>query len=429
MFTINKNQELDELLLYKMLNKYKTDVQPKLQTYKKYYDGNQNILAKSYNDSSKPCNRTVTNFCQNITDSYSGYIASPSYISYSSEDDIEDIMSILKYNDYQEQDNKLLSDALIFGYGAELMYMDSEAQVRFKNVSPLSCFPIYDNSLTDDLLYFVRFYVIDEWSNDNLYYVDVYNDVTMKRYKSFGINGKLELVSEEPHYFSQCPANVLIMPEEKSIFDCIMGLQDSYNEILTSEIDDYSAFVDAFLALYGADADEDSIVSMKQNRVLILPEGANAQWLVKQTNDTQIENMLKRVQDSIYRIAAAPDFSSDSFTNGVSSGVAIRYKLTGMETRAARIEAIMKKALQRRVEIICGMVALKLGENIFRDIVITFTRNVPTDGNEIINTVNSLRGLVSNETLLSMIPQITEPAEEVRKAKEEQMNILGLYDE
>ena len=66
------------------------------------------------------------------------------------------------------------------------------------------------------------------------------------------------------------------MPDEKSIFDCIMSLQDSYNELLTSEIDDYSAFVDAFLTLTGVDAETDDIAQMKENRVLVLPEGVQA---------------------------------------------------------------------------------------------------------------------------------------------------------
>ena len=93
------------------------------------------------------------------------------------------------------------------------------------------------------------------------------------------------------------------------------------------------------------DADADDIAAMKENRVLVLPEGAAAQWLTKNANDAQVENILKRIHDSIYRIAQCPDFSSETFVGGVSSGIAIRYRLTGMETRAAKIVANMEKAL------------------------------------------------------------------------------------
>lgn len=408
MFYINKDTELSVELLNKMINKFNLDVEPKLKKYKNYYDGIQAILNKTYSDASKPCNRTIINYCKNIADSYCGYLASPGYISYRSEQDIEDIMDILKYNDYQAEDSDFLLNALVYGKAAELMYVDLEGKVRFRQINPTQCFAIFDDSLTGDLLYFVRFYEASDWDDTNIYNVDVYSDYDIKHYTMSGENGNLVFVSEEPHYFSQCPANVFALPDEKSIFDCILSLQDAANEVLSSEIDDYTAFCDAYLALTGMDADSEDIVSMKENRVLILPEGASATWLTKNASDAQVENILKRIHDSIYRIAACPDFSSETFVGGVSSGIAIRYRLTGMETRAAKICAEMKKALQRRIEIITGIASLKLGEEVFTDIDIEFKRNIPEDLSSTINLINTLKGTVSDATLLSQLPFISD---------------------
>ena len=408
MFYINKDAELSVELLNKMINKFNLDVEPKLKKYKNYYDGIQAILNKTYSDASKPCNRTIINYCKNIADSYCGYLASPGYISYRSEQDIEDIMNILKYNDYQAEDSDFLLNALVYGKAAELMYVDLEGKVRFRQINPTQCFAIFDDSLTGDLLYFVRIYEASDWDDTNIYNVDVYSDYDVKHYTMNGENGNLVFVSEEPHYFSQCPANVFALPDEKSIFDCILSLQDAANEVLSSEIDDYTAFCDAYLALTGMDADSEDIVSMKENRVLILPEGASATWLTKNASDAQVENILKRIHDSIYRIAACPDFSSETFVGGVSSGIAIRYRLTGMETRAAKICAEMKKALQRRIEIISGIASLKLGEEVFTDIDIEFKRNIPEDLSSTINLINTLKGTVSDATLLSQLPFISD---------------------
>lgn len=408
MFYINKDAELNVELLNKMINKFNLDVEPKLKKYKNYYDGIQAILNKTYSDASKPCNRTIINYCKNIADSYCGYLASPGYISYRSEQDIEDIMNILKYNDYQAEDSDFLLNALVYGKAAELMYIDLEGKVRFRQINPTQCFAIFDDSLTGDLLYFVRIYEASDWDDTNIYNVDVYSDYDIKHYTMSGENGNLVFVSEEPHYFSQCPANVFALPDEKSIFDCILSLQDAANEVLSSEIDDYTAFCDAYLALTGMDADSEDIVSMKENRVLILPEGASATWLTKNASDAQVENILKRIHDSIYRIAACPDFSSETFVGGVSSGIAIRYRLTGMETRAAKICAEMKKALQRRIEIISGIASLKLGEEVFTDIDIEFKRNIPEDLSSTINLINTLKGTVSDATLLSQLPFISD---------------------
>lgn len=427
MFYLNKNAELTPDLLYKVINKFNINVLPKLQKYKNYKDGKQAILSKSYADASKPCNRVVTNYCADIVSSYNGYIASPGYISYTSDNDIDGIMDCLRYNDYQDEDADFLNDALIYGVAAELMYTDEQGQVRFRLIEPTSCFGIYDDSLTGDLMYFVRMYKANDWDDSDLYNVDVYSDSTIKHYQMHG-NGGLQFVNEEAHYFNQCPANIFYLDkDERNIFDCIITLQDAYNELLSGEIDDFSAFCDAYLTLEGVDAEADDIASMKANRVLILPTGASADWLTKNANDTQIENILKRVHDNIYRIAKCPDFSSEQFVGGVSSGVAIRYRLTGCETRAATIESNMKKALQRRIELIAGVASLKLGEEIFRDIQITFKRNIPEDYTSLVNIVNALKGTVSDETLLSMIPQVTDVQAELDRVQEQKQKNMEMY--
>ena len=427
MFYLNRNEELSIELLQKMINRFRLNVEPKLEKYKNYYDGKQAILNKSYADASKPCSRTVINYCKNIADSYCGYLATPSYISYSSENDIEDIMNILRYNDYQAEDADFLLDALVYGVACELMYIDTAGQVRFRLINPTQCFGVYDDSLTSDLMYFVRMYKVSDWDDSDKYNVDVYSDYDIKHYTMGGMNGGLTFVGEEKHYFSQCPANIFTLPDEKSVYDCIIGLQDAANELVSAEIDDYAAFCDSYLTLVGMDADTEDIAAMKENRVLILPEGASAAWLTKNANDTQVENIIKRIHDSIYRIAACPDFSSETFVGGVSSGIAIKYRLTGMETRAAKIVAAMKKALQRRVEIICGIASLKLGEEVFRDISIEFRRNIPEDMTTTINMINSLQGIVSNETLISQLGFVSDVNAEIEAVKAQKKENMALY--
>lgn len=428
MFYLNRGAELNVELLQKMISKFNIEVSPKLKKYKNYYDGIQKILSKSYSDETKPCSHTVINYMKDITDSYCGYLATPGYISYSSNDDIEEIMNILRYNDYQSEDSDFLLDALVYGVAAELMYLDNAGQVRFRLITPTNCFGIYDDTLTGDLMYFVRMYQGSLWDNSNIYYVDVYSDNLIKHYKMNGENGYLEYMSEEKHYFSQCPANIFMLPDEKSIFDCVLPLQDAVNELVSSEIDDYSAFCDAYLVLESVDAEADDIQMMKQNRVLLLPEGAKASWLTKNANDAQVENILQRIHDSIYRIAKCPDFSSETFVGGVSSGIAIRYRLTGMENRAGIIEGRMKKALQRRIEIICGIASLKLGERVFRDIQIDFKRNIAVDETTTINMINALKGTVSDATLLAQLPFIDDVNAELEAVAAQKEANMSLYN-
>lgn len=427
MFFMNKEKELTIELLQKMINKFNIEIKPKLKKNKDYYDGKQAILNKAYSDSTKPCSKVVINYCKNIADSYAGYLASPEHISYSSEQDIESIMDILRYNDHHTEDSDFLLDALVYSVAYELMYIDEASQVRFKLLNPLQCFAIYDDNLTGDLIGFVRMYDADLWDDSSLMKVDVYLNDSIKQYTMSGDNGYLTFNNEERHYFSQVPVNVLSMPNEESIFHCIKTMQDAVNEIVSSEIDDFSAFCDAYLTLTGLDATPEDIASMKENRVLVLPEGGNAEWLIKQTNNQQTENILKRIHDSIYRVASCPDFSSETFVGGVSSGIAIQYRLTGMETRAAKICANMKKALLRRIEIIGGVASLKTGEDIIKDIDIVFKRNIPVDSNSTISMINSLQGIVSDKTLLSQLDFVNDVNKELEQVKEQKQANIEAY--
>ena len=54
-------------------------------------------------------------------------------------------------------------------------------------------------------------------------------------------------------------------------------------------------------------------------------------------------------------------------------------------------------------EIIGGVASLKTGEDIIKDIEITFKRNIPVDNNSIISMINSLQGIVSDKTLLGQL--------------------------
>lgn len=399
---------------------------PKLQKWGNYYNGKHVILNKSYADESKECNHIVTNYCKIVTDTYSGYICGKP-VSYTSNQNIDDVQDCINYNDSDAEDMAWCTNALIYGVGYELQWIDKYSQVRYSQVNPLNAFAIYDNTLDCDLLYFVRWYKRDNFDDNDIFNVEVYSDKTVKTYQAHGLGGALELISEEQHYFNDVPVSVFYLNEtEENIFNCIITLNDAYNELQSSEIDDFNAWVDAYLTLTGVDADSEDIASMKANRVLILPEGATASWLTKNASDTQIVNMLDNIKKNIFKVTACPDMADETFL--AQSGTALAYKLVGFENVASGIVARFTKAIQRRIELICNVLNLKATDAIWRDININFVRNLPVNLTETINLVNALKGTVSDATLLGQIPFITDVKSEleaVQKQKEENMALFS----
>lgn len=425
MFYIDKDRELTTELLLKIINNFTCNVRPKLQRWKDYYDGKHDILKKAYADPSKACNRIVTNYCKIITNTYSGYICGKP-VSYTSNEDIEDIQEGINYNDDNAENMAWITNALIYGIGYELQWLDESAKVRYSQVNPLNAFAIYDNTLNSELLYFVRWYDADNFDDSNLIYLEVYSKAAVMKYKAQGIGSTLELVETTANYFNDVPVSVFKLNEdEENIFNSVMALNDAYNELQSAEVDDYQAWVDSYLQLIGVDADSEDIAEMKQNRVLILPEGATAAWLTKNANDTQIVNMLKNIKENIYKVSACPDMADEGFL--AQSGTALAYKLVGFENVASGIVAQFTKAIQRRIELMCNILNLKATEAVWRDVNISFVRNLPVNITEIIQLVNSLKGTVSDKTLLAQIPFIDDIEGELEAVNEQKQANMSLF--
>lgn len=418
----------DVLTLEKIIDfthKFQQYERPRLDTYFRYYDGDQNIMRKTVKDTTKPCNRIVTNFCYNIVGNYQGYLTGQD-ITYTSPQDISAIADVLSYNDVRTEDNELLKQALIYGRAFEVCYIDEDTKQRFKVLDSRECIPVYSNTLNQDLLCVIRYYAVDVFDMTKGYNVDIYYANKIEHYLMNSGFTTLQFVGDEPHFYNQVPIVVFALnQEEKSIFDKVMTLQDAYNNLLSSEVDDFQAFCDAYLVMKGVTAEPEDIQSMKENRVLLVGDMGEVSYLNKQISDTQIENMLTNIEKQIHTISNSPDFTDDAF--GTASGIAMKYKLLGFENTAGAIVANMTKALQKRIELICAILGMTEGESMWRDVEITFTRNLPVDLAETANLINTLKGTVSDKTLLSLLPFVSDVDKELEMVEETKQKNIELY--
>lgn len=418
----------DELTLEKIITfiqRFNTYELPRLGLYARYYEGNQDIMRKMVKDTTKPCNRIVTNFCNNIVTNYQGYLTGQD-VTYSSPEDISAIVDVLSYNDVRTEDNEFLRQALIYGRAFEVCYIDEDQKQRFKVLDSRECIPVYDNTLNQNLLCVIRFYPIDSFDTTKGYNVDIYYDSKIEHYKANAGFTTLQWIGEEQHFYNQVPITIFSLnTDEVSVFDKIMSLQDAYNNLLSSEVDDFQAFCDAYLVMKGVNAEPEDIQSMKENRVLLVGDNGEVTYLNKAINDTQIENMLTNIEKQIHTISNSPDFTDDSF--GTQSGVAMKYKLLGFENSAGAIAANMTKALQKRIELICSILGMVEGEVMWRDVEISFTRNLPVDYQEMATLITQLKGTVSDRTLLTLLPFVSDIDKELEMLEETKAKNIELY--
>lgn len=421
MFKLNVNEPLTEQLITKMINYHRGTVVPRLQKLDRYYLGDNDINMRQMQDPTKPNNKLANPFGSYITDTLTGYfIGEP--VTYNSLDEaaLQTLTMIYEYNDEQDENMELAKSCSIYGVAFELLYVDNDGIVRFKQLDTKECIPVYDDSIEEELLYLIRYYKnFDLITETSTLTVEIYSREDIKVYKGDEFANSLNLINQTEHYFKLCPVVIYKNNnEETGDYEKVISLIDAYDKLESDSLNDFEYFVDAYLVLHGMNAEAEDIKAMKENRVILMDADTSAEWLIKDANDGQQENMKNRIEQDIHKFSKCPDLSDDSFSSN-ASGVAIKYKMLGTENLISIKERKFKKGLQRRIELIGYIESIKNNNIDFRSFSITFTRNLPTNDTEIADVVNKLDGIVSKETLLSVIPFVTNIKDEIERLEKE----------
>ena len=160
---------------------------------------------------------------------------------------------------------------------------------------------------------------------------------------------------------------------------------------------------------------------LRENKLLELPADAKAEYLSRQMDESGAEVLRKAIKEDIYNFSHVPNFMDENFAGNVS-GVAMEYKLLGLEMITKVKERQYKKGLRKRIRLYCNFLKMKAILMEAGSIVATFSRALPKNLQELSQIVQSLKDSVSARTLLKLLPFVEDPdyeIEEVEKQKEE----------
>lgn len=413
---LSKSTPMTTELLNKILDLHKTD-EARKSHLAGYYVGEQDIRYRTMSDSSKPNNKLAHPYGNYITDTVVGYFMGEP-VRYAAKDPeaegfLEAVKEVFNFNDEQSQNIELAKDASKYGVAYELIYLDEAANIRFGRLDPIQCIPVYSNSLDNELLYFIRYYN-DSLFDTESYTVEVYDEAQVMYYKK--VNQSLSFSNSVPHAFKMVPIAVYNNnEEEKGDYELVISLIDAYDKLTSDSVNDFEAFADAYLTLKGMDGTTaEDLSTMKENRVLLLPQEGAAEWLTKNINDAYFQNTITNLDNDIHKFAKVPNMSADEFGNNLS-GIAIKYKIMGLENKVAIKESHFKKGLQRRIELISNILYIMGSAYDYLGVDIIFARNLPVNEAELVAMANQLVGIVSDETLLSILPFVSDAAAELEK--------------
>lgn len=443
---------LDEMVDYHLKKKA-----PKYRRFQRLYEGKAKIYKKKRDSENrnKPNNKLANDFMGQIIDTTVGYfLGNPIVVQYNNPDnkavekstteaDVGVDLDEVKGFDTAVQDEidgifmDNYKDDLFMEWGKAamiksishlLVYQDENSVTRIIKLNPEDVIIVYDNNSTKTAKYKIRLYVIDtEDTKKSKMYAEVYSAEKMELFVKEndgtqtvgGANG-FTFVREERHIYGRIPIITLYNnDEELSDLEKIETLVNDYDRVMSDISDEFEAFRNAYLVIKDMVMNGDSLQKLKEEGIVEVTDSGDMRFVTKEIQTDAINSHLDRLEKNIHKFAQVPDLSDESFASNLS-GVAIKFKLFGLETKCIIKERKMDKAIRQLLEVLQVPIRVKTGKEFdMRDIHVEFSRNVPANITEIVDTVMKMDGKVDKETLLALLPFVDNPKEVLEKLKKE----------
>lgn len=420
MFRVTEGTKMTPELLAEYIGKHKTEVTNRYQKLHDAYVNDYEIFHLPKKATYKPDNRISANFAKYITDTMNGFFIGIPIKTTNQDDKVAEYIDFLdKYNDQDDNNAELSKLCSIYGKAYEMYYNDAEGNIGITYLSPMESFMIYDDSILEQPLYFVRYYMDSEnvergsWSDGTIV-------------QHFVQNGSYRWDGEaESHYFDGVPATEYIENDERvGIFEGALPMINAYNKAVSEKANDVDYFSDAYLKVLGQRLEEEDIHHIRDDRVINFDgdvNGVQVDFLQKPNGDETQEHLLDRLERLIYQISMVANISDENF--GTSSGIAMKYKMQAMSNLAKTKERKFKSGMQRRYRLIFSnpISAVRgIGRDSWIENDYKFTLNFPANLAEETDIASKLEGIVSKETQLSVLSVVENVQDELDRMEEEE---------
>ena len=384
-------------------------VRPARQRLYDYYRGEQSVN-KGEAVRGRPNNRLRAPFPRYITEVHTGYfLGLPPTLAFADRAADARYAAISRERNLAHLYFDVGRDMSICGAGFVLVWVDRTG-VRACRCDPCECFVLRSGEAGAPVTAAVRLVAGSEGGTRGVLY-------TSERITPFvWDSGGVTFGASEENLLRAIP----LLPFYNNCqgcgdFEMVTGLVDSYNVLLSGALDDMQSVANAFLALYGMQGTtQKDIDQANRTRILSLSEGGRAEFVVKNLNHEALGQLEVNLRRSILQLSMTPDLCDEHFA-GNSSGVALQYKLWGIEQVRAAKERTFTDGLRALLAVLTEGERL-LGRSV--DLTggeVTFYKNLPQDNAALAETLLSLSPLLSRQTILENLPWVADAQEELRR--------------
>lgn len=385
---------------------------PRLRALRCAYDNDRPILRRE-REKGLPNNRLAHGFAHYIATVSAGYLlGQPVQYRLGDGGAPERLLRAYRASDTDSVDAELARCAAVYGKGVEILWTDDALSPRCGSVCPENAFAVYSDTVDFKPLFGVCFNELRSAADTVTgCRVTVYTKEEILTYTLASPGG----VFPPPdsicrHGFGGVPLIEYWNDErEQGDFEQVQSLIDAYDALESDRVNDKQQFVNAMLVLTGATMGEDELGrtparQLREDRVLFLPDSdAHAEYLASSLHESEAEILKDALRADIHKFSMVPDMSDVQFA-GNCSGVAMKYKLIGLEMLTHIKERWFRQGLRERARRFMHILSLNGGTDSAEDVEIVFTRALPGNELELSQTLINYRGLVPDDILREQIP-------------------------
>lgn len=435
-------------LLYKIINKHKQNSIYNRKLYERYMTIDDSVpimRRKPRFDEENPINNRIGNdFFSEIVDFKTGYFAgTPIAYGYNKGREAEEttggangvdeatklVTDFTTRNNMYGVDMETTKYASIYGYAGRLFYIDEDGVERVMPVHGYQTIILSSTSISEPE-YAVRYFYTTDINARKIWTVEFYDKTNVMIFT--GYLTQLKLVETKTHMFDYCPLQGI--PNNKEMLgdaEKVLSLIDDYDKVVSDNSNEIESFVHAYMIFENLNIDKKAVREGQKNgsfsfRQLGTKEG-KVYFLTKDINDAFTEHHLERLEDNIYRFSKTPNLGDESF--GTASGVSLKFKLHGLETKCGMYQAQLMDAAQFMWKLLASAWAKKGSKIDPLQVTMDFKRNFPLDTATEAQTVQALVSAgIPKEVAYSQLSFVDDVDYIMELIEQEQQAIPSLDD-
>lgn len=360
---------------------------------------------------------------------------------------------ISKYNDEATEFFDLAFD--YFGMRAcyETLYENNENEIVYTKQSALNTIGIFDYSTPVNQIGQLRKWTEKNENNTDITVVEL-TTINGKRYYSPTPEDYKKLKEDASRYekgkWNMLPCIAIENETGLACFELVISVICAYERVIQNSRNTFQYNDDAKLKVVGYRPDEELLIpdTDKEGNAIINKDGTTKMktnplreqedkamlnmkvfytpdkegdigWVEKTVQDTALQNHKKTLIDLISMISGVPNITDLGFTNADNAS-ALDRKFFALEQMITSADKQFKKALLRRWETIIDRINKKKHNQYdFRSIKIDLQRNLPTDKYTETERALKLRPLLSDQTIIDMLPDGFDSISELEKVNKQ----------